>query len=135
MTLSNTLQTKTRMSSFCLDNMNSHNLCTHLQPPFGYKDLLGLGLKLCMLVDRPPRNAKPSIIRFTRGIQINFFLFRSNTDQENKQKEEYDPNIYIWSKRQPHPASPAIETSLHALEKELNKICKQKQIRWKGWRN
>ena len=54
-----------------IDNMNSHNLIgTHLEPPFGFEDLLGLGMKFCPCVDPPPKNLGASTEKFSRAIRI-----------------------------------------------------------------
>ena len=39
-----------------LKNMSSHNLCTHLKPPHGYNELLGLGLNICFMDRHPAPN-------------------------------------------------------------------------------
>ena len=117
--------------------MNSHNLCTNLEPPFGFEDLLGLGMKFCLCVDPPPTHLEVSTERFNRAIRIQGHL-RASKDTggvENSEDEEYNPKIYIQSTWQPPLASYGTKTSLQAFTEELKKLCMRNHSTWNGWQN
>jgi hypothetical protein len=84
-------------------NLAVHNLCQTIQPPHGTKNLLGLGLKYCVV---PPK-ATPDITNgmFKRAYRIRTKHYLQTTDRTDNQ--EYIPQLYIklknWNPRPAHP--------------------------------
>jgi hypothetical protein len=45
-----------------------HNLCQGIQPPIGTKNLLGLGLKFCLVPPNPTFNIKDTLYKLAYKI-------------------------------------------------------------------
>jgi hypothetical protein len=86
-----------------------HNLCCSTQPPIGTKNLLGLGLKYCVIPPKPTYKIKECIKKLAYRIRTKQYLL-SNKKQTST---EYIPQIYVKLKKwYPPLASLTIENKI-----------------------
>jgi hypothetical protein len=97
-------------------NLAVHNLCHNHQPPTGTKDLLGLGLKYCIVQPKATPNITTSICKLAYRIRTKNYLLTTNKTQG----ETYIPKLYIKLKNwNPPPASLTTEEHITLFEKKL----------------
>ena len=77
----------------------------NLEPPFGFNDFLGLGMKFCSCVTEPPEKME-SMDSFTQAVCIREHIFNvdfvspipPNTEILDAKAEDYNPKyILIWT--------------------------------------
>jgi hypothetical protein len=84
-----------------------HNLCTHTQPPPGFKSLLGLGLKYCIATPNYTPDIKKYLLKMAYNIRTKQYLLKNNPSPSGT----YIPQIYVKLKDwNPPPASTEIES-------------------------
>jgi hypothetical protein len=95
-----------------------HNLCTHTQPPPGFKSLLGLGLKYCIATPNYTPDIKKYLLKMAYNIRTKQYLLKNNPSPSGS----YIPQIYVKLKDwNPPPASTEIENRITLFEKHLKK--------------
>ena len=106
--------------------MAVHNLCQNIQPPHGTKNLLGLGLKYCVMPPKATPDIKNCMLKLVYRIRTKHYL--QTTDRMNNQ--EYIPQLYIKLKNwNPPPARPITEDKLTLLEKTLKETIRSNNLR------
>jgi len=93
-----------------------HNLCHTCQPPSGTTNLLGLGLKYCIVPPKANPNIKNCIKKLAYRIRTKQYLLDNDTINRN----EYIPQLYVKIKNwNPPPASASTEERMTLFEKKL----------------
>jgi hypothetical protein len=93
-----------------------HNLCHDHQLPTGTKDLLGLGLKYCIVQPKATLDITTSIRKLAYRICTKNYLLTTNKTQG----ETYIPKLYVKLKNwNPPPASLTTEERITLFEKKL----------------
>ena len=77
------------------NNLTVHNLCCTLQPPHGTTNLLGLGLKYCIVPPRATPNIKECMQKLAYKIRTKHHLLTN----DRTQRTEYIPQLYIKLKK------------------------------------
>ena len=93
-------------------NMTYHNLCSHLQPPKGIRNTMGLGLKFCIQSDRAPNFVEKSIARFSDDVRKKY-TFAGSVMKETPRK------LYIKSPWKPDPAPDHVENRISTFARAL----------------
>ena len=93
-----------------------HNLCRNHQPPNGTTNLLGLGLKYCIVPPKANPNITNSMKKLAYKVRTKQYLLDNNTSTRN----DYIPQLYIKLKNwNPPPASLVTEERMTHFEKRL----------------
>jgi hypothetical protein len=67
-----------------------HNLCRGTQPPIGTKNLLGLGIKFCVVSPKPTFSIKECVKKLAYRIRTKQYLLSNKKPTNTK----YIPQIY-----------------------------------------
>ena len=116
-------ETKVSEITSRIPNMNYHNLCTHLTPPAGVGDLLGLSLPFCLQAPRPNQDIGKTMSQLRRDVRRKAFFAISEDEPNNN----YNPKLHISSPWEPPRASNDIERRMDALEQKLEQIACENQ--------
>jgi len=98
-------------------NLAVHNLChSSRQPPPGTKNLLGLGLKYCIVPPKATPDIKTSMLKLAYKIRTKNHLITTGKTNAN----EYIPQLYIKLKNwNPPPAPLSTEERMTLFEKKI----------------
>jgi hypothetical protein len=103
------------------NNLVVHNLCRTLQPPCGTTNLLGLGLKYCIIPPKVTPDIKECMQKLAYRVRMKHHLLTGNRTQQT----EYIPQLYIklkiWN---PPPAMLTTEDWMTSFEKNLREASK-----------
>jgi len=98
------------------NNLAVHNLCRTRQPPDGTINLLGLGLKYCIVPPKATPNIKACMQKLAYKIRTKHYLLTNDRTQQT----EYIPQLYIKLKNWfPPPAPLTTEALMTVFEKNL----------------
>ncbi len=98
------------------NNLAVHNLCRTRQPPDGTINLLGLGLKYCIVPPKATPNIKACMQKLAYKIRTKHYLLTNDRTQHT----EYIPQLYIKLKNWfPPPAPLTTEALMTVFEKNL----------------
>jgi len=93
-----------------------HNLCHNYQPPSGTTNLLGLGLKYCIIPPKTNPNIKSCMKKLAYRVRTKQYLLDNNTINRNY----YIPQLYVklqnWN---PPPASATTKDRMTLFERRL----------------
>ena len=89
-------------------NMKCHNLCTHLDPPAGVGDILGLSLPFCLQSSRPNQDVNKTMSKLRHSVRLKAF-FNDKEEAEEKDNPNYIPKLHVPSKWLPPNASEDVE--------------------------
>jgi hypothetical protein len=96
-------------------------LCQTTQPPAGTKNLLGLGLKYCVVPPKASPDIKKCMLKLAYRIRTKHHLITSNKPQN----QSYNPQIYVKLKGwNPPPAPLTTEECMTNFEKKLKEAIK-----------
>ena len=104
-------------------NMACHNLCIDYKAPAGIEHLLGLGAKYCLRKTRLGEETIDTMMKRMRNNVRWKYIFRDEKEDNN-----YIPNLYIKSEREPDNASEKIERGMDNFEREV-KMLRRRQRR------
>jgi len=91
-----------------------HNLCQTIQPPHGTKNLLGLGLKYCIVPPKATPDITNTMLKLAYRIRTKHYLQMA----DRMDNQEYIPQLYVKLKNwNPPPARPITEDKLTLFEK------------------
>jgi hypothetical protein len=99
------------------NNLVVHNLCHTLQPPHGTINLLGLGLKYCIVPPKATPNIRECMQKLAYKVRTKHYLLTNDRTQQT----DYIPQLYIKLKNWfPPPAPLTTEDLMTVLEKNLH---------------
>ena len=103
--------------------MACHNLCIDYKAPVGIEHLLGLGAKYCLRKTKLSEKTIDTMMKRMRNNVRWKYIFRDEKEDNN-----YIPNLYIKSEREPDNASEKIERGMDNFEIEV-KMLRRRQTK------
>ena len=100
-------------------NMKYHNLCTHLDPPAGVGDILGLSLPFCLQSSRPNQDVSKTMSRLRRSVRLKAFFSNKEAEEEDN---NYIPKLHVPSKWLPPQCLKRCWKEIRCIWREIEQI-------------